>query len=160
MAMGLASGVGQFGNTLGIGNGNPGSLPGLLAINFHNAGAITNLGTAESTQNFDDHVWQFEDAVSWTHGRHNFKFGGQYWRQIIKTFYAGNNGQLGFLDFNGQFTNASAATPVRYGRDGGADFSLASMTQYGRGVSTGKPGQQTSNVVGIYAQDNWRLPTA
>ena len=27
-----ASGVGQFGNTLGIGNGNPGSLPGLLAI--------------------------------------------------------------------------------------------------------------------------------
>ncbi len=32
-----ASGVGQFGNTLGIGNGNPGTLPGLLAINFHNS---------------------------------------------------------------------------------------------------------------------------
>ena len=96
-----ASGVGQFGNTLGIGNGNPGTLPGLLAINFHNS-ALTNLGTTESTENFDDHVWQVEDGVSWMHGRHNFKFGGQYWRQIIKTFYAGNNGQLGLLDFNGQ----------------------------------------------------------
>ncbi len=48
---GWASGVGQFGNTLGIGNGNPGSLPGLLAINFHNAGSLTNLGTTESTEN-------------------------------------------------------------------------------------------------------------
>ena len=47
-------------------------------------------------------MWQVEDAVSWTHGRHNFKFGGQYWRQIIKTFYAGNNGQLGLMDFDGQ----------------------------------------------------------
>ena len=102
---GWASNIGQFGNTLGIGNGNPGTLPGLLAIQFHNS-ALTNLGTTESTENFDDHVWQIEDGVSWNHGRHTFKFGGQYWRQIIKTFYAGNNGQLGFLDFNGQFTSS------------------------------------------------------
>ena len=33
----LASNVGQFGNTLGIGNGNPGTLPGLLALNFSNS---------------------------------------------------------------------------------------------------------------------------
>ena len=148
-----ASGVGQFGNTLGIGNGNPGTLPGLLAIQFHNS-VLTNLGSTESIENFDDHVWQAEDAVSWTHGRHNFKFGGQYWRQIIKTFYAGNNGQLGFLDFNGQFTSTGIGGT---GGDGGADFILGLNDSYGRGVSTGKTWQQSSNVIGIYAQDTWRV---
>ncbi|PYV94130.1 MAG: hypothetical protein DMG90_00520, partial [Acidobacteria bacterium] len=32
-----ASGVGQFGNTIGIGNGNPAGLDGLLALNFKNS---------------------------------------------------------------------------------------------------------------------------
>jgi hypothetical protein len=152
----FASGVGQFGNTLGIGNGNPGSLPGLLALQFSNS-AVSNLGAAEQTQSFDDHVWQLEDAVSWTHGRHNFKFGGQWWRQIIKTFYAGNNGELGLMDFNGQFTNSSATTPLSNTGDGGADFFLGLDYQYGRGVSTGQTWQQTSNVIGIYAQDTWQV---
>ena len=149
-----ASGVGQFGNTLGIGNGNPGSLPGLLAINFSNT-AVSNLGTTESTESFDDHVWQFEDGVSWNHGRHNFKFGGQLWRQIIKTFYAGNNGQLGLMDFDGRFT--SPAVAASSGGDGGADFVLGLDYQYGRGVSTGKTWQQSSNVIGVYAEDTWRV---
>ena len=148
-----ASNVGQFGDTLGIGSGNPGTLPGLLAIQFHNS-ALTNLGTTESTENFDDHVWQVEDGVSWNHGRHTFKFGGQYWRQIIKTFYAGNNGQLGFLDFNGQFTSSGISGS---GGDGGADFVLGLNDSYGRGVSTGKTWQQSSNVFGFYAQDTWRF---
>jgi hypothetical protein len=154
----FASGVGQFGNTLGIGNGNPGSLPGLLALNFSNS-AVGSIGSAESTQSFDDHVWQAEDSVNWTHGRHNFKFGGQFWRQIIKTFYAGNNGELGLMDFNGQFTQASttATTSPSGTGDGGADFFLGLDYQYGRGVSTGKTWQQSSDVIGIYAQDTWRL---
>jgi hypothetical protein len=150
----FASGVGQFGNTLGIGNGNPGSLPGLLALNFSNSN-VSNIGAAEQTQSFDDHVWQIEDAVSWTHGRHNFKFGGQWWRQIIKTFYAGNNGELGLMDFNGQFTAASSSAAVS--GDGAADFFLGLDYQYGRGVSTGTTWQQTSDVFGIYAQDTWQV---
>src|SRR5207249_4522813 len=82
--------------------------------------AVTNFGTQESTVSFDDHVWQFEDALTWTHGRHNWKFGGQFWRQIIKTFYAGNNGQLGHLDLDGRFTNLSSTAPVTGTGDGGA----------------------------------------
>ena len=151
-----ASNVGQFGNTLGIGNGNPGSLPGLLNLDFSNS-ALTSIGQSEQTQSFDDHVWQAEDGVSWNHGRHTFKFGGQFWRTIIKTFYAGNNGQLGLMDFDGRFTNASATSPVSGTGDGGADFFLGLDYQYGRGVSTGKTWQQTSNIIGIYAQDTWRL---
>lgn len=150
-----ASGVGQFGNTLGIGNGNPGSLPGLLALNLSNT-QVNSIGAAVNTQSFDDHVWQFEDGVSWNHGRHNFKFGGQLWRQIIKTFYAGNNGQLGLMDFNGQFT-ASDSASVGVTGDGAADFLLGLDYQYGRGVSTGKTWEQSSNVIGAYVQDTWRV---
>lgn len=150
-----ASNVGQLGNTLGIGNGNPGSLPGLLALNFSNS-FVGNIGAAETTQSFDDHVWEAEDAVSWTRGRHSFKFGGQWFREIIKTFYAGNNGQLGLMDFTGEFT---AVDPSQVGNgtgDGGADFVLGLPQQYGRGVSTGATWQQSSNVFGIYVEDTWR----
>lgn len=151
-----ASGVAQFGNTLGIGNGNPGSLPGLLALNFSNS-SVSNLGNAETGENFDDHVWQFEDSVTWTHGRHNIKFGGQVWRQIIKTFYPGNNGELGLMDFDGRFTNASFTSLVSGTGDGGADFFLGLPFQFGRGVSTGQTWEQWSNVFGFYGQDTWRV---
>ena len=150
-----ASGVGQLGNTLGIGNGNPGSLPGLLALNFSNS-TLNNLGSAETTQSFDDHVWQLEDSLSWNHGRHSFKFGGQYWRETIKTFYAGNNGELGYMSFNGGFTAVDSALAGNGSGDGGADFVLGLPQSYGRGVSTGATWQQNENVIGIYAEDTWR----
>jgi hypothetical protein len=152
-----ASGVGQFGNTLGIGNGNPANLPGLLALNFSNANSLTNLGQAESIENFNDHVWQAEDGLTWSHGRHSFKFGGQYWRNIINTFYAGNNGELGLMDFDGRFTAVNSTSAGNGTGDGGADFVLGLPYQYGRGISTGKSWTQTTNVIGIYAEDTWRL---
>src|SRR5437588_284235 len=151
-----ASGVGQFGNTIGIGNGNPAGLDGLLALNFKNS-ALDTLGTQESTTSFDDHVWQFEDAITWAHGRHNIKFGGQFWRQIIKTFYAGNNGELGLMDFDGRFTSNTIGSAGTGAGDGGADFFLGLPFQFGRGVSTGKTWEQSSNIIGVYAQDTWRL---
>jgi hypothetical protein len=148
------SGVGQFGNSLGITNGNPGTLDGLLAFNFSNS-ALSNIGNAETTENFDDHVWQAEDAVTWTNGRHTFKFGGELQHEIIKTFYAGNNGQLGLMDFTGQFTGS--ATGSKVAGDGGADFFLGLPQTVGRGVSTGQTWEQSENVVGIYGQDTWRV---
>jgi hypothetical protein len=148
-----ASGVGEFGNTLGIGNGNPANVPGLLNLAFTNT-TVTALGTQEQTQSFDDHVWQFEDGLSWSHGRHNFKFGGQLWSQTLKTFYAGNNGELGNLNFDGRFTSPTLGGG---GGDGGADFVLGLNWQLGRGISTGNTWQQSSNVIGAYIEDTWRL---
>jgi hypothetical protein len=149
-----ASSVGQFGNTIGIGNGNPASLPGLLQLHFSNS-AVSQIGTQESTEDFNDHVWEAEDALSWIHGRHNFKFGFQWWLQTINTFYAGNNGELGLMDFTGQFTGASSTSKVA--GDGGADFVLGLDQTYGRGVSTGQTWQQDSDIFGIYAEDTWRM---
>ena len=149
-----ASGVGDFGNTLGIGNGNPSGIPGLLNLQFKNT-AVNTIGNTEQTTSFDDHVWQFEDGLSWSHGRHNFKFGGQLNYETLKTFYAGNNGELGLLGFNGSFTSPAVAAPS--GGDGGADFVLGLNYTYGRGISTGSAWLQSSNVIGFYAEDTWRL---
>jgi hypothetical protein len=151
-----APGVGQFGNTLGIGNGNPSGLDGLLALNFTDNGNL-NLGNAETGESFNDQVWQAEDSLSWTHGRHTFKFGGEFNHEIIKTFYPGNNGELGLMDFDGRFTSdtiGSASTGAGYGA---ADFFLGLPYTIGRGVSTGKTWTQSDNIVGIYAEDTWRV---
>lgn len=149
-----ASSVGQFGNTLGIGNGNPAGLNGLLALNFRNS-FITNIGNQVSTQNFDDHVWQAEDSVTWTRGRHTLKLGGQFFHEIIKTFYAGNNGELGLMNFTGQFTGAATGSSIA--GDGGADFFLGLPASFGRGVSTGKIWEQSTNIFALFAQDTWRV---
>jgi hypothetical protein len=151
-----ATSVGQFGNTLGIGNGNPTGIDGLLAINFGNS-ALSNFGTTEQTTSFNDQVWQAEDAVTWTHGRHNFKFGGQFNHEIIKTFYAGNNGQLGLMEFDGRFSSNTIGSAGTGAGDGGADFFLGLPYHVGRGVSTGKTWTQTDNIIGVYAQDTWKV---
>jgi len=151
-----APGVGEFGNTIGIGNGNPAGLDGLLALNFTDNGNL-NLGNAETGESFNDQVWQAEDVVSWTHGRHNFKFGGEYNHEIIKTFYPGNNGELGLMEFDGRFTSdtiGSASTGAGYGA---ADFFLGLPYTIGRGVSTGKTWTQSDNIIGVYAEDTWRI---
>jgi hypothetical protein len=151
-----ASSVGQFGNTIGIGNGNPAGLDGLLAINFGNS-ALNNFGGVEQTTSFDDHVWQAEDAITWTRGRHTFKFGGQFNHENIKTFYAGNNGELGLMEFDGRFTSNTIGSSAAGAGDGGADFFLGLPYHIGRGVATGKTWTQTDNIIGVYAEDTWKV---
>jgi hypothetical protein len=150
------SDVGQFGNAIGIGNGNPAGLDGLLAINYGNS-ALSNFGNAETGESFDDQVWQAGDAVTWTRGRHNLKFGGELVHNIVKTFYPGNNGELGLMDFDGRFTSNTIGSAGSGTGDGGADFLLGLPYQIGRGVSTGVTWRQTNNVIGLYASDTWKV---
>jgi len=150
------SDVGQFGNAIGIGNGNPAGLDGLLAINYGNS-ALSNFGNAETGESFDDQVWQAGDAVTWTRGRHTLKFGGELVHNIVKTFYPGNNGELGLMDFDGRFTSDTIGSAGSGTGDGGADFLLGLPYQIGRGVSTGVTWRQTNNVIGLYASDTWKV---
>jgi len=142
----------QNSNQLGIGNGNPAGVPGLLSIGFN--GILSGIGNSGVQQRFQDAVIQASDTVIVTHNRHVFHSGFEFWRDRINTFYTGNNGSLGSINFSGIFTsNAPAASGT--GGYGGADFYLGLPINYGRGISGGEWGQRSS-VFGAYVQDDWR----
>ena len=153
--------VGTLGETLGIPGSNPNGLAGLLGIGFYggspsglNTGSVNNIGNTLNEQNFNDQVYQFDDAVIWTHNRHLFHFGFQFWKQIINTYYSGNSGKLGAMTFSNTFTDDPTNKGGATG-SGLADFFLGLPTNFGRGVSSGG-WIQTSKTFAGYVQDDWR----
>ncbi len=147
------SSVGNLGDQLGIGNGNPSGVPGLLSLTFNQI--ITGIGSSGVQQKFNDAVIQASDSVIVTHNRHVLHTGFEYQRLRINTFYTGNSGALGIIKFTGVFTSAD---PVNSGAGGygGADFYLGLPFEYERGISGGEWGQRSS-VFGAYLQDDWRI---
>jgi hypothetical protein len=156
--------VGSFGQTIGIPNSNPAGLSiGLLGLDFGGGtptspgnGTLNNIGNSMVTQSFNSTVWQFDDSITWTHGRHAFKFGGEFMHDNIKVFYSGNSGELGGMTFGPNFTASADTNPAKNTGEGMADFFLGLPTAFGRGLSSGS-WTQTSNVFAGYAQDTWRL---
>jgi hypothetical protein len=143
------------GADLGIAGANA-NRPGLLFLNFNpGSGPLTNVGNTWIEQKFQDAVIQASDAVVLTHNRHVFHTGFEYWRDRINTFYTGNNGALGQIQFNGQFTSNDPTSGTRVGGYGGADFYLGLADLYDRGIPGGEWGQRAS-IFGAYIQDDWR----
>jgi hypothetical protein len=145
------NGLGNYAQQLGIGNAGPGLLA-LEGFAYVSTIGSTNDGVA---QFFTSNVYHSLDNLTLMLGRHLIKTGGQVLREQINTFYSGNNGRTGYLDFTGRFTAASATNPTGT-LVGEADFVLGLPSDLGRGVSTGTWGQR-STVVGIYVQDDWRV---
>jgi hypothetical protein len=152
--------LGNFGQNLGIANSNaPGA--GLLALNI-SGGKAGNVGGNAVVQLFADTVIQADDTVLISRGRHTFHAGFQFWRQRVNTYYSGNNGQLGNLNFTGVFSGAfntgAGTNPAGTSRVGAgeADLFLGLSSDQGRGVKGGTWGQR-QNVFGIFFQDDWRV---
>ena len=153
-AFGTASG--NIAQEIGIANGNDRG-PGLLALNF-SGGFASSLGTSDSEQLFADTVIQVQDGVIVNIGKHVIHTGFQFMRERINTYYAGNNGLFGLMDFTGRFTagpNPLAAAGGGAGA-GEADFFLGLPDQLGRGVSSGTWGQRAS-VISAYVQDDYKI---
>jgi Carboxypeptidase regulatory-like domain len=155
--------VGQFGQTIGIANSNPGSLVGLMGIGFGGGspsgpgnGTLTNIGNSLVTQSFNSQVYQADDSVTWVRGRHSFKFGGEFMYDDIKVFYSGNSGELGNITFGPIFTASSATSPLKNTGEGMADFFLGLPNSFGRGLTSGG-WEQTSKIFSGYGQDTWRV---
>jgi hypothetical protein len=155
--------IGNFGTSIGIPNSNPSGLIGLLALDFGGgtpsqpgAGILTNLGNSMVTQSFNSQVWQYDDSLTWTRGRHTLKLGGEYMFDIITVFYSGNSGSLGGITFGPNFTASAAINPAPNTGQGMADFFLGLPTSFGRGLSSGN-WVQTSNIFAGFAQDSWRV---
>ncbi|MGC1620147.1 MAG: TonB-dependent receptor [Candidatus Acidiferrum sp.] len=155
--------VGAFGQTIGIPNSNPTGLIGLLGLDFGGGtptspgtGTLTNIGNSMVTQSFNSKVYQVDDSITWTRGRHTFKFGGEYMFDSITVFYSGNSGELGGITFGPNFTASAATDPAKNTGEGMADFFLGLPTAFGRGLSSGN-WEQTTSIFSGYGQDTWRV---
>jgi hypothetical protein len=145
------NGIGDYAQQLGIQNAGS----GLLAL--RGFAYVSALGNANDgvAQFFTSNVFHYADNVTMIFGRHMVKTGGQVIRQQVNTFYSGNNGRTGYIDFTGRFTAANAINPTGT-LVGEADFVLGLPSDLGRGLSTGTWGHR-STVYGLYIQDDWHV---
>jgi hypothetical protein len=155
---GSDNGLGNIAQDLGIQNGND-TGPGLLALNI-SGGFVNGFGNANigTQQLFADTVIQAQDSLVITKGKHIWHAGFQFMRQRINTFYAGNNGRTGFMNFTGRYTagpNPLSAAGAGAGA-GEADFFLGLPEELGRGVRTGTWGQRSS-VFAAYFNDDFKI---
>jgi hypothetical protein len=100
--------------------------------------------------------YQIRDDVSWTHGAHQFKFGGS-WALYKKTQDLFGETQGGFT-FNGSYTN-NAACPLPTGESCGDDFAdmLLGVASGYQELAVQDAGQWNNVSWAAYAQDNWRV---
>ena len=75
------------------------------------------------------------------------KFGGQWLNYNQRRFYAGNNGLLGFINYNGAFTGFAFS-----------DFLLDLVSSKGRGGGDpNNPWTHLQNRIGLFAQDDFKV---
>lgn len=151
----VVTGLGNFAQSIGIADGNIHG-EGLGGINFNTSAFATSLGTPDYEELFADTTWEPTVDFMWTHDRHSFHFGFEAMRHDINTFYAGNNGKYGQLNYNGQYTDGpNPANPVSPGL-AEADFYLGLPQNVELGINGATWGQRQW-VYAPYAQDDWRV---
>src|SRR6185503_9069599 len=143
------AGVGNADATYGIAGGQP--IAGLTCIGSNvgcTAGlnGISTLGAVAPDSNTLAKTFQINDKFTRVSGRHTIKSGGQWLRYDQQRFYAGNNGLLGFIFYNGAFTGSAFA-----------DFLLDLSSGKGRGGGDpNDPWTHLQNRIGIFVQDDFK----
>ncbi|TAM82234.1 MAG: carboxypeptidase regulatory-like domain-containing protein [Acidobacteria bacterium] len=148
--------LGNFGTQIGIADANVHG-PGLLALNFTN-GLSNSLGASDSEQLFADTTLEPTVDFIFTKGHHEIHSGFQALRYIINTYYAGNNGKFGLMNYTGAYTSSGPGAPASAKGFSEADFLLGLPQVVGLGISAGTWGHR-SWLFAPYVQDNWRIRT-
>jgi outer membrane receptor protein involved in Fe transport len=91
-------------------------------------------GPAGFPQGRGDTTFIFSDTLNWTHGNHNFKFGGEF-RQFRNNNFGGDTGTFTFN------------TPATFLAGNANTFTYA----------PGTPSRISVNTISGFAMDNWRL---
>ncbi len=94
----------------------------------------------------------FSEVLSWIHGKHNMRYGGDY-RRVHRDFLAGSNATGSFV-FSGLFTEDAAGDPTTGSPV--ADFLLGLPQSTSLNSSLAKS-YLRDNVFDAYALDDWRM---
>jgi hypothetical protein len=92
------------------------------------------------------------ETLSWIHGKHNLRFGGDY-RRVHRDFLGGSN-STGTFTFSGKFTEDAAGTPNT--GSALADFLLGLPQETAIDVAAQKS-YLRQNVMDFYGLDDWRM---
>ncbi len=126
---------------------------GLPGISFN-----TFAGLSDPTPRRElDQTYTLSDTVSWSRGKHNWRFGGDY-RRILQSFRSAKNAEGSFV-FTGFATSqfaSSGGVPVA---DTGTDFAdfLLGLPQQSTLQSGANSYDFRANSFDVYAQDDFRF---
>jgi hypothetical protein len=142
-AFGIAGTSTTFLPALVFGGSNLGISPGMI-------------GNNDLVQSFHDTTLQFEDTLTWTHGRHIIHGGFQGYHYIMNDLYPGNAGLAGQFNFTGQFTGNPNPAVLSPGNTV-ADFLLGLPEDVQQGNGGGGNKYLRNSLFGIFAADTWRF---
>jgi trimeric autotransporter adhesin len=115
-------------------------------------------GLSETQPSFSlSQTISFSEVFSWIHGKHNYRFGGDY-RRVHRDFLGGSNA-TGSFTFTGLFTEAPNSPPTTGIATSGsalADF-LLGLPQETSIDSTAGKSYLRDNVWDAFANDDWRV---
>jgi outer membrane receptor protein involved in Fe transport len=146
---GFAPGL-TLGNNLGVPNSNTHPLQQMIPI-FSPAN-FTGIGQSRSLPIFRrENTYEYSDGMTWTHGKHAVKFGGDIRRRQI-TEYQTNRGN-GRFNFSTGFT---AMPGVGGSGNSMASFALGYATLIEQDFTLAWPGMRAIES-GLYVADDWRV---
>lgn len=125
---------------------------GLPGISFTSFGGLSDPTPRREL----DQTYSLSDTVSWNHGKHNVRFGGDY-RRILQSFHSARNAEGHFV-FTGYATSAFDAAGNAM-PDTGSDFAdfllgLPQQTSLQFGATSYN---FRANAFDFFAQDDWRF---
>jgi Carboxypeptidase regulatory-like domain len=146
---------GKWGLTGNAKLGIPGTqlVPGFSTLvigNGANSGTVDDIGAPQGQDGNGSYggidsdsivnAFTYGDNLTWQHGKQTLKFGAQILRYQENRYYSGNDGTLGFFNFNGQV----------------GDFLSDSVTSEAQGALTGRWGQRQYRDA-FFVQDDYKL---
>jgi hypothetical protein len=102
-----------------------------------------------------DNTYSYIDSLTWQHGKHLFSMGAQALRYQNNYPTANNNGYLGTLSYNGNYTKNPNDANSGYG---GADFLLGRISGVAATEASVNVGQRQWRAAGFISDDYKFLP--
>lgn len=131
-------------STFGINNGLSGPV-GLPQMSINEL-ALTFGGIRNFPQGRGDYTGVLSDTVNSLHGRHSWRFGGEF-RRFNGNSFTLDDGGLGFSTFNDFVHGVVNASPINFNNQG-VGFSMTSGS---------RPARVFASALGLFAQDSFKV---